>query len=85
MIECNSYGDLVPNSPHQRYFTCFYIILGLLIISAVISSVTEIFHEIHHNRINRRVKKAAERMKNMKENTNYHKVLDFLDVSEQAR
>jgi hypothetical protein len=80
-----SYGDKTPNSPYQRYFTCFYIILGLLIISAVIGSITELLYDIHQDSVNKRVQHAAVRMKNVKENPNYNKILEFLDVSDKAR
>jgi hypothetical protein len=77
------YGDYTPNSTPQRLFTCFFIVFGVLIVSACIGSVTEILYDIHERLVHERVSKAAIRMKIVENEDSNSNVIDFLDVSEK--
>jgi hypothetical protein len=75
------YGDYVPHSSSQRLFTCFFIVFGVVIVSACIGSVTEVLYDFHETAVHERVKKAAIKMQSVgKINKS---VADFLDVSQR--
>jgi hypothetical protein len=75
------YGDYIPNSTAQRLFTCFFIVFGVLIVSACIGSVTEVLYDIHERLVHERVSKAAARMKIVENEDSDSNIIDFLDVS----
>ena len=70
-------------SSAQRVFTSFYVLMGLLIMTAVISAVTDKIHQNYLKRSDERVKRAAYRMRNVKaQEVQRNSLMDFLEVGE---
>lgn len=59
------YGDYGPHSHSQRIFTSFYVLFGVVVITAVVGSLGEIFHDENDRRAEARSRKATERMQNI--------------------
>lgn len=79
------YGDLEPGSTPERIFTSFYVLLGLVILSAVISAVSDKIHKNYNEQADERVKRAASRMLNVEaQNEQRQNVMEFLDVEEDS-
>lgn len=79
-----SYGDLAPGSTPERMFTSFYVLLGLVILSAVISAISDKIHQNYMKKSNERIKRAASQMRNVKAQEGQRSsVMEFLDVEEE--
>lgn len=83
-FHCESYGDMAPGSTAERIFTSFYVLLGLVILSAVISAISDKIHQNYVQKADERIKRAAFRMRNVKAQEGQRNTLmEFLDVEDE--
>ena len=79
-----SYGDLEPGSTPERIFTSFYVLLGLVILSAVISAISDKIHQNYVKQADERVKRAASRMRNVNAQEGQRSnIMEFLEVEHE--